>query len=90
MVPNSRHGIFRYLTSASTSASQIISRLVSRLVSQVKDAENDAAGMSRVYANITARIATVLIPGDVSANIYTQTSDVETEADGTKTSSFSR
>ena len=56
----------------------------------MKDAGNDAAGMSRVYANITASIATELIPAGVSANIYTQTSDVETEADGPKTSSISR
>lgn len=49
---------------------------------QVKDAGNDVAGMSRVYLNITSRIATSLIPAGLSASIYTQTSDVETEADG--------
>lgn len=48
----------------------------------MKDAGNDAVGVSRIYANITSRIATSLIPAGVSANIYTQTSDVETEADG--------
>ena len=51
-------------------------------VRAVKDAGNDPKGMSLIYANITSRIATELIPGGVSANIYTQTSDVETEADG--------
>ena len=49
-------------------------------VRDVKDAGNNAEAMSRVYANITSRIATSLIPAGVSGNIYTQTSDVETEA----------
>ncbi len=51
-------------------------------VRAVKDAGNNAAALSQVYANITSPIATSLIPAGVSANIYTQTSDVETEADG--------
>ena len=52
------------------------------LIVQVKNAGNNAVAMSRVYANITSRIAASLIPAGVSASIYTQTSDVETEADG--------
>jgi hypothetical protein len=43
---------------------------------------NDVHAVSTLYANITAAIADFLIPAGVSANLYTQTSDVETEADG--------
>ena len=48
----------------------------------VKHSGNDRHAVSALYANITSRIAAVLIPSGVSASIYTQTSDVETEADG--------
>jgi hypothetical protein len=51
-------------------------------VRAVIDAGNNAVAMSQVYANITSPIVSSLIPAGVSANIYTQTSDVETEADG--------
>ena len=51
-------------------------------VGEIKASGNDIGAVTRLYTNITGEIVRDLLPQGVSANFYTQTTDVETEADG--------